>query len=556
MFTERAKDLADFEMGLNAAVNIIATTIGPYGTNVSVAGAEGRWTFDDGFEAIKAFVPENVFEREAAFRVRDALVAQRDKVGDGTSTTALLLRAFYFAGRKLVEEGLRPRDVVRAFEKMGEQACEYVDKLAVPAKVMEGGVEVGDTDLLQKVCTVAMHGDKEMGGMIGGLVAELGPHGIVDVQMTSKRSLYVTRTHDYAWKGGVARGSERAFYNTGSGVEHGRCVLILANETLETIKVGEQGKFWDAVFGKVWPQACEREGAMVPLVLVCRAATGSVLSTFHRAEGAGGQKVPMCIVQAPGSDDDGLAPKMLQDLAALTGAKVFDSRRGNLMDGKVTLGDMGWCEAFKSNVFSTSVKPMDKVDDGWGSSPSDEIRKAVVAAIDLEYSAEGASDDPVLMQHKQRRLAAVLGATGTVYVPFTTETGAKTLMESVQDGIRAAQSAMDGVVPGGGKALYLAADEADFSGINLKCTLAFREALEQPIVALWRSCTGTEVGLGDQKFTTGKEWLVMDYETGEEKDAREIGILDSSAVIKSAIRTALSVALPLVNTGVWLVAKQ
>lgn len=538
MFTKIETLNDNFNDALREVVGLVRMTMGPFGGNVSTVGGRERLSFDDGKRAVEMLQSKNPYLMEASRRVLDAQVSQVNTCGDGTSTTAVLLEALYFAGLRLVMSGYRRRAVISAFQQLCENACKDLDKMAKGK--YEEGVDI-DAGLVTAVATIAMHGDGRLGALIGGLVAEMGPYGMVTAEMGIGSEVTVSRGTGYSWRQGVADG---VFFNRPGIAQYEDSLLVLVNEVCNDI----QTDFWNSVFG-AWHRERQRTGKDLALVLVSRGAEGSVSSTFaaRTFQGAGGQsvKMPMLILRPPG-ETAGECEKMLSDIAAVTGATLFDQIRGRMGGKDFDTADFGRVAGVSATIKSSTLRLYDDVADF---AVSAETRSG---EVEDEYVADGGVDDVVAQNEKRNRLAALNGGVGIIRLPATSETQFNEMREMLEDGCRAAMSSLDGVVPGGGKALAWAGMQPD-DGVDPKICAEWMVALDAPMKALWDNFEAP-IGVDmETYFEAGREWVVVDFNRNLEGDAIVLGVLDSAKVQKSALINAMSVAMPLLNTSVWLV---
>lgn len=538
MFTKTDKTGDAFDMALTEVVGLVRMTMGPFGGNVSTVGGRERLSFDDGKRAVEMFQSKDAYLMEASRRVLDAQVSQVNDCGDGTSTTAILLESLYFAGKRLVRQGFRPRAVTAAFQQLAKNAYRDIDGMALGK--YEEGSEI-DADLVKAVASIAMHGDESLGDLIGGLVAEMGPYGMVAAEMGLGSAVTVSKGSGYAWRQGVADG---VFFNRAGVAQYEDSLLVLVNEVCNDI----QTEFWKRVFA-AWHEERRRTGKDLALVLISRGAEGSVSSTFaaRTFHGAGGQavKMPMLILKPPG-ETVGECEKMLADIAAVTGATLFDQLRGKMGDRDFTSADFGRVSGVSATLKSSTLRLVEEESD-YAVSPKERL-----AEIEREYMADGVADDVAAQSEKRSRIAALNGGVGIIRLPATSETEFNEMREMLEDGYRAAMSALDGVVPGGGKALAMAGMRPD-DGVDPKILAEWTVALEAPMRALWDNFAG-HVDLDMMTFFgDGREWEAIDFVTGESGDAVKLRVLDSAKVQKSALLNAMSVAMPLLNTAVWLV---
>lgn len=530
MKTIISNNIEEFISGIKEVCALVESTYGPLGANVAVAGGADRAIFDDGAKVISRLFPEGSMKQEAVFRIRDAANATVRDCGDGTSTTTILLASLLEAGIYLVDsDDIRRKAVSDAFAILGkwvEKEISSVEDITMSEKN------------LKAVATIAMHGDKTLGDLIGGMVHELGPDAIVTAEISADKKYAVRTSQGYTWKGKVL---DPAFLNAGATMRYEDALVLVVNETLSTIV---KERFWADVFS-AWKRVSDEEREKA-LIVVCAGAEGSVLSTFVGNVKQNGAK--MAIVSAPGEDLD--RSMMMQDLAEYLGTKVFEDRTG-VMKSSFKPEDFGRAKKIVVGAKGASVE----ISDG-------DLPSKIAAKIEEMYEEQ--KESAAAMEQKKRRTANVFGATGIVYVPAMSETELAAMREVIEDGYRAAISAFEGIVPGASVVLrtiadrlFLVSEDEDAAqhilpllnirpGERRAIISNFAGAILRPFQTLFSKC-------GDNLLGRISYPQTVNMVTGEVCDAEEFGIFDTKKVLTASVRNALSVAIPLINTEYFII---
>jgi chaperonin GroEL len=179
----------------------------------------------------------------------------------------------------------------------------------------------------------------------------------------------------------------------------------------------------------------------------------------------------VCAVKGPGFGDR--RKEMLQDIAILTGAKLFCEELGTNLEN-AQMEDLGRCDKVISRKDETILIG------GKGNKQALEARRS-----ELRTSIEKATSD-YDREKLQERLAKLTGGVAVVRVGAASEAELKNRKEAFDDAIRATKAAVEeGIVPGGGLALLRliaeveklqsAAEGDEWTGIRL-----LKRALEAP----------------------------------------------------------------------------
>ncbi len=143
------------------------------------------------------------------------------------------------------------------------------------------------------------------------------------------------------------------------------------------------------------------------------------------------------------------------------------------------------------------------------------------------------------------RLARLSGGVAVIKVGGNTEAEASERLDRVDDALNATKSAMEeGVVPGGGSALYWAGKSLSEGAV--------RTATEAPIRQILKNA-----GLDADEILAGIHDINHGYDAREMRHClmMENGIVDPVKVVCSALRDAASVASLVMNTEVGIVEK-
>ena len=140
----------------------------------------------------------------------------------------------------------------------------------------------------------------------------------------------------------------------------------------------------------------------------------------------------------------------------------------------------------------------------------------------------------------EKRLARLAAKVAIVKVGASSEVELKEKSDRIEDAICATKAAIkEGIVPGGGVALY---DAALFIKPKSEGHEALIKALKYPFTTILENA-----GLFDYNKPTGKG-TGINVITGDEVDMIKEGIVDPLLVTKSALKNAASVATTILST--------
>jgi chaperonin GroEL len=235
-------------------------------------------------------------------------------------------------------------------------------------------------------------------------------------------------------------------------------------------------------------------------------------------------------VKAPGFGDRRKA--MLEDIAILTSGKVISEDIGRKLDS-ITADDLGKARRVVVNKDKTTVI------EGKGS--ADEIKDRIKQLKAQIEETESDFDREKL----QERMARLAGGVAVIKVGAATETEMKEKKHRVEDALSATRAAVEeGILPGGGigllnslpalKKLELCGDEA--TGVNI-----IRKAVEEPIRWIANNA-GQDGAVVVNAIKSSKKGVGYNAETDEYGNMVDMGIIDPTKVVRSALVNAASIA--------------
>src|SRR5574343_26566 len=115
IFSEEARK--NLKSGLDKVANAVKVTLGPKGRNVVLGSGFGSPTItNDGVSIAKEIELEDTVENIGAEIIKEVASKTNDTVGDGTTTSVVLMQSMVVEGLRGIEVGVDPLDVKRGME--------------------------------------------------------------------------------------------------------------------------------------------------------------------------------------------------------------------------------------------------------------------------------------------------------------------------------------------------------------------------------------------------------------------------------------------------------
>ncbi len=498
--------------GINQLAGAIRPTLGPGARTVAidkVISSNGMPEMLDSGGIIARRIIE-LADRDAdmgAMLLRSLLVRQHEQMGDGAATTAVLFQAVFDAGLRYIAAGGNANRVRYYLEKALPLVLDQLDEMTFHVEGKEALAGIADS-----ICH-----DPPLADLLGEIFDVIGEYGQLDVRKDQGRGLRREYVDGVYWNGGLFSRAMIDDPMTGR-TEYENATLVVCDFEFEEPR-------------DLFPIIETAYEAGVPaLVIVIRRLSEKAMALVTTANRA--DKMRVMAVKLPGLNPvDRTAA--LEDIAVLTGATPLLKEAGftaeTLKPEHFGRARRAWANRHNFGLMS-------------GRGSARDLRQHI---LNLEASYQR-TQDRELRTRLQQRIGRLMGGSATLWIGGATQPEIdlrKALAERTADTLRAA--VRDGVLPGAGVALLNcrpALDQHPFSDPDERA--AYRilsEALAEPARAIWENA-GYDPGAVMAKLSFEDSGCGFDAIRGQVVNVREAGILDSAAVIKQAVRSAVTTA--------------
>jgi len=500
--------------GVNVLADAVKVTLGPKGRNVVIQKSFGApRSTKDGVSVAKEIELEDAFENMGAQMIREVASKANDNAGDGTTTATVLAQAIVQEGLKAVAAGMNPMDLKRGIDQAVAVALDEVKAISKP---------VSNNSEIAQVGTISANGDAEIGELIALAMAKVGNEGVITVEEAKTAETTVDIVEGMQFD----RGYLSPYFITNADkmeVALEEPLILLHEKKLTSLQ-------------PMLPvlEAVVQSGR--PLLIIAEDIEGEALATLVVNKLRGGLRV--AAVKAPGFGDRRKA--MLEDIAILTGGQVISEDLGIKLE-TVTLDMLGKAKKVQITKDDTTIV------EGAGEKEGIEAR---VGQIKRQIEDTTSDYDK---EKLQERLAKLAGGVAVLRVGGSTEVEVKEKKDRVDDALNATRAAADeGIVPGGGVALLQASKKlVDLKGSNADQNAGIaivRRALQAPIRQISEN-SGVEGSIVVGKVMESKDASFgFNAQTEEYGDLVQMGVIDPAKVVRSALKSAASVAGIMITT--------
>ena len=492
--------------GVSTLMDSVKYTLGPKGHPVAL---DRKWggaptIIDDGVTICRDIELPDPFENMGAQLVKEAASKTNDAVGDGTTTSVILASELIKEGFKNIAAGAEAISLKRGIEKATEIIFDELKKMSKP---------VSGREQIVQVATITAK-DPEIGELIADVMEKVGKDGVITIE----ESKGVKYDVEYVEGMQFDRGYISPYFVTDPArmeavMDEPR--ILMTDRKIETVS-------------ELLPALEKILQVTKNLVIVCENVEAEALATLvvNKLRGT----INVLAVKAPGFGDRQKA--MLQDMAILTGGKVLSREAGRKLES-ITEEDLGSARRITSNKDKTTII------EGRGSAEAlqDRIKQIKAQTGETESSFD--------REKLQERQAALAGGVAVIAVGGATETEMKERKARVEDALAATRAAVEeGILPGGGVGLLnslpaldklkLKGDEA--TGVNI-----VRKAILEPV--RWIAINAGQDGpvVVDQ-VKNSPPGIGYNAEIDTFGNMVEMGIIDPTMVVRSALENATSIA--------------
>jgi len=515
LFGEEArKKISD---GIAKSARAVKGTLGPRGRNVVLDKSYGspRIT-NDGVSIAKEISFEDRFENMGAEIVKEVAGKTNDGVGDGTTTTVVLLEGLVDEGLDKVSKGANAMGIRSGMEKARDEAIAELKSMARPVS--------GKSDVKQ-VASISAESE-ELGTIIAETVEKVGKNGVVTVEESQGMDL----SYEVVEGLQIDKGYVSPY-------------MITNGERMEAEMRDAQILITDQKISGVQDilPLLEKvaQGGKKELVIVADDVEGEALTTFVVNKLRGSFNV--LAVKAPGYGDR--KKEMLADLAVVTGGQVISPDTGLTFES-AELSMLGKASRVVATKDTTTFVG------GKGKKAAIQER-----ASELETLA-GQTTSNFDKEKIEERIAKLTGGVAVIRVGAATETEMKYLKDKIDDAVKATKASIaEGVVPGGGTALAKVAHTiagGGGKGLSVDQRAGYDivvRALERPLRQIALNCGKDDASVIVREIEEAKGFAGYDALKDEMvPDMMKAGIIDPVLVARSAVENAVSAAAILLTT--------
>lgn len=511
-FQNREEAWGQLLAGIGTLAKAVGATLGPSGRNVVLDQEFGPpQVCSDGVTIAKEIELEEPFENIGAQLVKVAASKTNDVVGDGTTTSTILAQSIIQQGFKNMAAGANPMALKTGIDQAVSLMKSEIVNLSVP---------VSGYEQVRQIAVLAAHED-EMGTLIADVLDKVGAQGTITVE-ESRTMGYET---EYVEGMEIDRGYLSPHFVTDQDkmtAEIDNPYILLTSEKISSM-------------ADILPLLEQLSAVSRDIIIIAEDVEGEALATLVVNKLRG--NLNALAVKAPGFGERRKA--ILEDMSILFGANVISTEVGRSLDS-ATIDDLGRCRRVIATKDDTAFV------EGNGAPQDIEAR-----IHQIRQQAEDTASD-YDREKLEERAAKLSGGVAILKVGAATEIELREKRDRLEDALAATRAAMEeGIVPGGGTTLLRAAQAGRgliaSSGDELTGAEVTFAAADAPLMLISDNAGYSGVVVLDD-VRKGEGDYGFDAEEGVFGSMFELGIVDPTKVVRSALENAASVAGMILTT--------
>jgi chaperonin GroEL len=484
-----------FQKGLNKSCDIVSATMGGRGSNNIFETFSGLpMITSDGWKSLEQLQWKDPVEQIALNILKESCEKTFEVIGDGTTTTCVLVQAFF--NNSIIEllNGINSIEIKEKIENSLVKILEYIDNISIPLT----------PKLMYNVAKTSAHGDDDIAKHVTGAFEKSGEHGIVSHSRSFTDETFINHIAGNPLDSGY---THEGFVNVqlSQSVVYVNPLVLVSETYLETTEQVVPFLNYAIIQNRPIVLIANCEGVVQDVVL------DNVFK--HKAQ--------FCIVKPPYIGKKGR--ETLTDIALVLGCEVLSGIP------RVDFGDtessyLGTCARIEIGKKDTIIYPSKEVDSQKRTSKIEELLEQVsLQKHDLEKN------------YLRERISKLTGGISTIMVGGITPSETEERIDRFDDAIKAVRSAKDGgVVAGGGVALFYANTDLNLDNVTSK-------SIDAPILKILSNA-------GIKSFKKSSYPMGYDVKKYKEVNMFEAGIIDTAKGLKVSLQNAVSTLINLLRT--------
>lgn len=471
----------------------VKLTLGPKGNNVLIDHSLFTpFITNDGATIAKNIESEDEVVNTILEIAKEASLKTNEMVGDGTTTTLVLLQSIYESSLQCIEQGTNPILLKKELDAYLKEVLNVIESLKLEV----------DKNKMNAIASIAAN-DEEIGTFLSEVYQKVGSKSAITIEEVEEPMLKVSYQKGYHLETHLA---SEYFLNEQKEIEYQNASVLIFHDTLLNIE--------DIAF--VLNDCIKNKKSLVIFAedFEENLIRGIVAMNLE-------EELNCCLLKI---SEYGMRKRELEkDLEMITNAKVIEN--------SISLENIGFCKRIRITK--------DKVCLDF------ETTKKTNEYVNLLKEEAKEMKDVYDQNFYEQRIALFSNGIATIKVGASTKTETHELKMRVEDALCALESAKDGVVLGGGVTLLKVANQ--IKG-DTNAERIFKEALEVPFKQILTNA-GVEFKPIKEEIQNSDFQKVYNIQKEKWEEPNSSSVIDSFHVTIQSLKNAVSIATMLFTTN-------
>ena len=484
------------EKAITLLCKTVKKTLGPRGSNAIIDHSlMSPFITNDGVTIARNIESEDERINTILTLAKEASIKTDETVGDGTTTTLVLLESMFKSGLAKIKDGLNPNILKNELDDCLDQ---------VILKIKQES-QIPTEENYYNIASIAAS-DQNIGKLITSMYLKLKVGSAIKIEESNTSNTYTKIINGYSFEPILA--SPYFFNNTNEIIYKNSLILLMTKEVNEIETISE-----------IINYAIEKR---IPLVILASDYNEEVINevlslNFNKITNVTLLKLP----------EYGLHQMdILKDLEIISKAKIVK------VSDEVSLNNLGKCEEIKITkdlaIISSNLK-------------SDAIAKYTNKLKERVKTI----DDDFELEFQSNRLAKLTNGIGIIYVGAQTTTEAREKKMRFDDALCALKSATNGIIPGSGIILLKIKENLE---TNNDGSTILKEALDKPFRQILENIGINQAEIYN-KIKENNFNLIYNALENKLEPISKTKVIDPTNVVITALKNAVSIAGMLLTTS-------
>lgn len=496
------KELYDCEEKAIALLcGTVKKTLGPRGSNAIIDHSlMNPFITNDGVTIARNIESEDERINTILTLAKEASIKTDETVGDGTTTTLVLLESLFKSGLAKIKDGLNPYLLKNELDEALENIIEEIKKES----------KIPTEENYYNIASIAAS-NKNIGKLITRMYLKVGSAIKIEEGKTSET--YTKIINGYSFEPLLA--SPYFFNNTNEIIYKNNLILIMLKEVNE---IGEISEIINYTIEK-----------RIPLVILATDYTEEVINEVLSLNLSKITNVTLLKLPEYGLHQ----MEVLKDLEIISNAKIAKS------SDELSLNNLGKCEEIKITKELATIN----------NNLQSKVIKRYINNLKEKIST---IDDDFELEFQSNRLSKLTNGIGIIYVGATTTTEAREKKMRFDDAFCALNCAANGIIPGSGLILLKIKENLETKNNG---SIILKEALDKPFMQILEN-VGINPSNIYNKIKASDFDIIYNVFENKFETISKTKVIDPTTVVITSLKNAVSIAGMLLTTTSLIINEQ